>query len=427
MSFRLGAVISHPIQHYSPVFRALARVPGLRVRAFYAFDHAVRESWDAGFATRFAWDVPLLDGYEHEFLRPGRSPARFGFRQVDSPALPVRLDAWRPHALWLHGYGHRLSWRALGWARGRAASLLFGDSELRGRRPLAVRAAKQVLVRAFFARCDAFLTIGDANEAYYRHYGVPPERLFRGACPVDVARFRAALAAAGSGARRRARKRHDIPEDAFVLLMLGKLIDRKRPLDLVEAIARLEHTRRGPVWALFAGDGPLRGALLARARSAGCAGRVRVTGFVNQRALPALLPAADALAVASAFDPHPLAVSEGLVAGLPVVISDRAGCVGPTDTARPEENAIVYPCGDVTALAGAVRRLADDAPLCRRMARASLALADGQDVSRMVDAVLRALRHLAPRYQDAWQGAVPPEPPLPARPAARAGGAEAKA
>ena len=64
--FRFAAVISHPIQHYSPVFRALARVPGVAVKVFYFCDHGVRESFDQGFGQAFKWDVPLLDGYAYE-------------------------------------------------------------------------------------------------------------------------------------------------------------------------------------------------------------------------------------------------------------------------------------------------------------------------------------------------------------------------
>src|SRR5437773_1139796 len=46
MSLRFAAVISHPIQHYSPVFRELARVPGVAVKAFYCCDWGVKPTHD---------------------------------------------------------------------------------------------------------------------------------------------------------------------------------------------------------------------------------------------------------------------------------------------------------------------------------------------------------------------------------------------
>jgi glycosyltransferase involved in cell wall biosynthesis len=398
VSFRFAAVMSHPTQHHAPMFRELARVPGLDVKVFYACDHGARESYDPGFAARFAWDVPLLDGYAHEVLRPGFSPRRFGFWETDSAALAAGLDAYAPHAIWVHGYAQRLCWRAVRWARRRSAIVFFGDSELVHRRGLAARAVKRAVLRRFFGRCDAFVTIGDNNEAYYRHYGVPEAKLFRGAYPVDVARFARALRDAD---RADARRRYALPPEELVVVVLGKLEARKRPLDLVEALARLGPG--APVRGLFVGDGPERRAVLAHAERRAVAGRIAVTGFVNQRDVPLALLAGDALAMMSDRDPHPLAVSEALIAGLPILASDRVGCIGPTDTARPGVNAIVYPCGDAGALARAIERLAADAPLRRSMAEASRAIAPSQDVGVTVGTVLRVIAALRPRFAGAWR------------------------
>ena len=415
--FRFAAVISHPIQHYSPVFRALAKVPGLAVKVFYFCDHGVRESFDPGFGQAFKWDVPLLDGYDYEFLRPGYSPPIFGFREVDSPDLSRRLDAYRPHALWVHGYGQGIGWRAVRWAKRHGAAVLyFGDSELVHDRSLLARTLKRLVLPAFFRRCDAFITIGDNNERYYCHYGVAPDRLFRGACPVDIGRFTAVREAMGVEERHNLRQRFGLSDDAFVVALSGKLIPRKRPLDVAEAIARLQDSPRR-VAALFIGEGPQRGELEARIRQLGIAPRAIITGFVNQSEIAQVLLAADALVVASDMDPHPLAVTESLALGHPIIASDRVGCVGPTDTARPGVNALVYPCGDVGLLAQAIGALAGDPALYRRMAAASLRLAPGQDVSATVTSVLLALRHLRQgRFAARWaeipirllDGALPP-------------------
>src|SRR5262249_48881182 len=155
-------------------------------------------------------------------------------------------------AAWVHGYGHRLSWRALRWARSRCAVLYFGDSELLHHHAWPVRLAKEAVVRWFFHRCDAFLTIGDNHEAYYAPYGVPRGKMVRGACPVDVGRFRATLNAPDRPTRDEVRRRYGLPEEAVVALFLAKMIPIKRPGDLVEALARL--LREGvPVHALFVG------------------------------------------------------------------------------------------------------------------------------------------------------------------------------
>ena len=76
MSFRFAVVISHPIQHFAPIFRDLARLPGMDVKVFYCCDWGVEPTLDPGFGQVFAWDVPLLDGYTYEFMPIVRKPDR---------------------------------------------------------------------------------------------------------------------------------------------------------------------------------------------------------------------------------------------------------------------------------------------------------------------------------------------------------------
>lgn len=400
--FRFAAVISHPIQHYSPIFARLHADPGVEVRALYLTDHGVRESFDPGFQASFAWDVDLLAGHDHRFLRPGFTPRRFGFWELDSPAIRKELDEFAPHAMWLHGYGSRVNWRALSWAQRRAAVIYFGDSELVHPRGSLKTALKGALLPRFFSRCDAFVTIGDNNEAYYRTYGVPESRLFRGACPIDVPRFAKGAADLDPQRRRELRARFGIPPEGFVVVTSGKLEPRKRPLDVVEAVAALADGEGREVHALMIGEGVLREQIVQRAQSLGVADRVHVTGFVNQSELPTLVAGGDLLVMASEMDPHPLAVSEALPAGLPVVASDRIGCVGPTDTARPGGNATVYPSGDVPALVAAIRALESDAALYRRYSEASRTIAGTQDFQCAADAVLRAVAALRGRFAGQW-------------------------
>ena len=77
--------------------------------------------------------------------------------------------------------------------------------------------------------------------------------------------------------------------------------------------------------------------------------------------------------------------------GLPMILSDRIGAIGPTSIARPDVNAIVYPCGDVDALARAIARLRDDSKLRVRMASASNQISRDHEGPRSVAAVSTAM------------------------------------
>lgn len=398
---RFSAVISHPIQHYSPIFSRLAADPAISVRVFYLTDFGVRETFDPGFNQSFAWDVDLLHGHDYRFLRPGFTPKRFGFLELDAKNVTAMLEDFSPHLIWVHGYGSMVSLRTIRWARGRSAVVFFGDSEPLRPRNGVKRLLKKFLLPRIFSRCDAFVTIGDNNEAYYALYGVPVNKMFRGACPIDLERFTLDRDSAAA-CRKETRQGLGIPEDAFVALTSGKIDANKRILDLVEAVAMTQGRGARPIHALMIGDGVLRPEVERRAGLLGVADRVKVTGFVNQSRLPAFIAAGDVLVQPSAMDAHPLSVTEALPAGLPIIASDRIGCVGPTDTARPGVNALVYPRGDVARLAAAITALADDHPTWERYAAASREIAKGQDFSAAADAVRRAIVSLRPCFARQW-------------------------
>lgn len=382
---KFSAVISHPIQHYSPIFCELAKQPGVDVKIFYLCDHGVKESFDVGFGKSFAWDVPLTEGYDHEFLRPGFVPNNFGFWEMDSPRIADRLSDFKPDLIWMHGYSQRFCWRALQWAKNRSHVVYFGDSELLHARSRLSRIVKRFILPYFFSKCDAFITAGDNNEAYYRHYGVDENRLYRAACPIDVARF-----TVGQETRivwrNEVRSAFDIEQDAIVVLFSGKMQDYKRPLDLVMALQLVESPE---IHLLFIGDGPLRDEIEKQTIAAGLEGRVHVTGFINQQDIPKYIAAGDILAVTSERDAHPLAVSEALPFSLPIIASDKVGCVGMTDTARPNKNTLVYPCGDIYALAQAMDQLSLNRDLRIRFGEFSSKIAPTQDISVTVDTIMK--------------------------------------
>ena len=59
--------LSHPIQYFSPLLKALARASDLKV--YYFSDASVTGGKDKGFGQEIKWDTPLLEGYDYEFLK----------------------------------------------------------------------------------------------------------------------------------------------------------------------------------------------------------------------------------------------------------------------------------------------------------------------------------------------------------------------
>lgn len=369
MPVKVAIVISHPIQHFCGFYRALAATEELDLEVVFCSDLGIRSYFDRDMGVEIAWKADLLSGYSHRFLPESPTVQGARFWEINNPSIDSNLAELAPDVVVVAGYAQATMLRAIVWCRRRGVPVLMtSDSELLHHRPWYTRALKSLVLRTLFAQIAGFLAVGDNNEAYFRHYGVPADRLFRSPFTIDEAAF-APARAARDAIRDAFRHRHQLPADAFVVLFVGKLAAHKRPGDLVQALARLSAAGApDPVWLALAGDGSLRGDLEHAAAGLNC----RFLGFLNLDELPKAYAAADVLALPSTREPYGLVVREAAFVGLPLVLSDRVGAVGPSDVARAGVNALVYPCGDIPALADALCALARDPARQAAMGMASL-------------------------------------------------------
>ncbi|MFN7918894.1 MAG: glycosyltransferase [Bryobacteraceae bacterium] len=115
-----------------------------------------------------------------------------------------------------------------------------------------------------------------------------------------------------------------IDQHQIAVLFSGKLITRKRPMHVIEAIGSLAESVRQRFVAVFLGDGPERMAVEAAARRLNVP--ARILGFQNQRMLSRYYHASDMLMLPSAHETWGLVVNEALHHGLPCVVSENVGC-----------------------------------------------------------------------------------------------------
>jgi glycosyltransferase involved in cell wall biosynthesis len=224
---------------------------------------------------------------------------------------PGILRSWHPKAVLVGGWDSIPYWTSLSAARriGAHALVAVGShSESSG------GSVREVVRRRFLARADGVLAYGEAAARLVKAQGVPPQRVFPIGNPVDVAAAAASAAAFAASAEGRALgSTFDGPTFAFV----GQLIARKSPLMLIDAFESL-----GEGTLLIVGDGPLRGAVEARAA---VSPRVRYLGPKPAEEATALLGIVDCLVLPSAEEVWGLVVNEALAAGCLCVVSERAG------------------------------------------------------------------------------------------------------
>jgi teichuronic acid biosynthesis glycosyltransferase TuaC len=142
--------------------------------------------------------------------------------------------------------------------------------------------------------------------------------------------------------------------DGPLVISLGSLIPRKGHDIVIEALANIPEAT-----LLIAGDGPEHGRLAALAKARGMAGRVRLLGSVPHAQLPALLAAADVMALASESEGLANAWIEAMACGTPVVTPEVDGAAEAVD--RPAAGRLLK---DRTpaAFAEAIRTILADPP-----------------------------------------------------------------
>src|SRR5438128_2569546 len=104
---RLAIVVSHPIQHFAPWYREIAKLPEIELKLFYCCDWGSENYRDPGFGVDIKWDIPLLEGYDFAFLPIRKRPQSMSFWALDNPSVGGALDDFDPDVVQVYGYASR--------------------------------------------------------------------------------------------------------------------------------------------------------------------------------------------------------------------------------------------------------------------------------------------------------------------------------
>jgi glycosyltransferase involved in cell wall biosynthesis len=149
-------------------------------------------------------------------------------------------------------------------------------------------------------------------------------------------------------ARAVSRATFGLPQDAFVLVTIGRLVARKATTQLIDAVAS---SGLADAHLLIVGDGPDAPAVARRAAERGIASRVHLLGQVPDEDKYAALSVADAFVSTSQHEGFGLVFLEAMAFGLPIVCYDRGG---QTDFLTTGETGVVVRLNDVSAFARAI-------------------------------------------------------------------------
>jgi glycosyltransferase involved in cell wall biosynthesis len=239
-----------------------------------------------------------------------------------------------------------------------------------------------------FRRISGFLAIGSENKEFYKFYGVSENKIFLTPYAIENERFIEGYEKL-INLKDEIKKEIGIPLDKVVILFSGKLIEKKRPMDLLKAFERIDTDSKALV---YLGDGILRKTLENYVRERNI-NDVYFFGFRNQNELPKYYVMADIFVLPSSIgETWGLVVNEAMCFHLPVIVSDMVGCG--RDLVKVGENGFVYPVADIKKLAVCLLKLLQNSQLRKRMGERSLEIIDRWSYKENVDGILAALRFI---------------------------------
>lgn len=385
----LKILASHPVHYHVPFFRALVN-RGIEIDVrYYHQGTAGRAALDRDFGIAIEWDLDLLSGYSSHICLEGVANyslseqirilpcvLAWALRERDVPLL---LVGWATEVVWL-------TWllRVLG----HLPVMVFSETTPQsfGRRPKPPWQVK--LLRKLLQHSHALLYIGQRNRLFYEQMGVAAERLFFTPYSIDNDRFITETDLIRSQ-KRELKLAYGLNPDLPVFLFCGKLIPKKRPLELLDGY--LQAGLQDQVQLVYVGEGSLRTEIESRIAKVGI-NNVHLLGFLNQSQIPLAYLLADVFCLLSDSDETwGLVVNEALVCGLPVIVSDAAGC-GPDLVSN--ENGWGVPLDDMNQLIKTLQEVYDrqaDWPQMGAVGRQKVAIYDHRT---MVTGVCDALKFI---------------------------------
>ncbi len=246
------------------------------------------------------------------------------------------------------------------------------------------RALKRLVLPALFRIPRRFLAAGTRQAAYFMRYGVNRDRICIAQMTVDVRSLMEQV------------ERHRVEDFSAscrhkptVFLYVGRLEGYKGVQDLLDAFVALP-AEDGQARLIIVGDGSLRARVEGTAHGHPA---IDYLGRLSGEALFRAYACADVFVLPSRAEPWGLVVNEAMAAGLPVIVTDRVGCVD--DLVRDGENGCIVPAANRAHLTRAMYSFVRQPEMVAAMGRMSRQIISGWTIEDEAQIMLDAWSEIA--------------------------------
>lgn len=340
MSNKIAVICTHPIQYYAPVFASLAEI--LHLKVFYTLGSSNLNQFDRGFGKNIEWDIPLLKGYDHEFLiNTSKNPNSQHFNGIDNPDVIKKIEEYAPTKILIYGWAHKSHLKIIRYFSGRVPIYFRGDSTLLNQSNGIKSLLRKIFLRWLYKHIDNAFYVGSANKNYFTYFGLNQDQLIFAPHAIDNQRFAEDRAAEAKALRCSLK----IDDNAILVLFAGKFDIVKNPEILLNAFLKLNLDY---AHLLFVGNGVLEEKLkkvfLRRVKSDKIVERIHFMNFKNQTEMPIIYQACDLFCLPSYSESWGLAINEAMAAGKAILASNQVGCA--SDLVKDKCNGTIFKSGN---------------------------------------------------------------------------------
>jgi len=361
MKKKLAIISTHPIQYNAPFFKLLAESSILDVKVFYTWSQSKNIVDDKEFGKSIQWDIPLLEGYNFEFIENASSnPGVHSFKGLNNPGLIPAIEKWNADALLVYGWNFRSHLKTMRYFKGKIPVFFRGDSTLLDEKPGIKTIIRRMVLKRIYKNVDYAFYVGTNNKKYFLKHGFDEKNLFFAPHAIDNDRF---FDHDGKYSQKaiELRKKNGIDQENILFTFVGKFIPKKDPVFFIKEAKKISHDLASFV---FIGNGEMEDELKMLAEN--CS-NIHFMPFQNQSEMPLIYYMSDVMCLPSKGkgETWGLVVNEAMSCERAVLVSDKAGCA--VDLVENDKNGYMFTSGDKDELLLKLKKLSEDKEKVKKM------------------------------------------------------------
>ena len=321
---KIAIVTTHPIQYYAPWFRLLAERGKCQVKVFYTWSQSKESVQDRTFGKEVKWDIPLLEGYDYEFVENvSKKPGSHHFFGIDCPDLIPKIEKFHPDAILIFGWNFITNLRVLRHFKGKIPVWFRGDSTLLNETGGYKTRLRRIVLKKVYSYVDKAFYVGEQNKAYFIKHNLKQDQLVYAPHAIDNKRFDDNVSNQYEAKALKWKEELGYNAEDIIVLYAGKFESVKQLEFLLEAVLKANENRSKPIKLLMVGSGPLEEKLKGMA-----SGNLNIQflGFQNQTQMPIVYRLGSIFCLSSKSETWGLAINESMASGKPAIVSSKVGC-----------------------------------------------------------------------------------------------------